>query len=218
VGELMTDDETAAPHIAIVGYGGSARSVQKAFEHLGVDASITLGHDELLASDGIVLPGNLAFGYAMAQIHAAQLKDVLGEALRKLTPVLGIGVGMQLLYESSSESGGADGLGWLAGKVARLSATAEHKVPHKASRPVVWHQKSPLNDSLDDACEFSYGHSYAVVPEDDSEILATADHGEEFVAAVQRGTLYGVQFRPEISLLCGLRLLKNYARQCVRTA
>ena len=150
----------------------------------------------------------------MAQIRTAKLEGILGETLRKLTPVLGIGVGMQLLYESSSESDGADGLGWLAGKVERLSATAEHKVPHKALRPVVWHRKSPLNDGLDDAYEFSYGHSYAVVPEDDSEILATADHGEEFVAAVQRGTLYGVQFHPEISRFCGLQLLKNYVAEC----
>ena len=204
--------------MGIVGYGGSARSVQSAFEWLGVDASITLDHDELLASDGIVLPGNLSFGHAMTQIRAAKLEDVLDEALRKLTPVLGIGVGMQLLYERSSESDGTDGLGWLAGKVERLSAATEHKIPHKAARPVVWHRKSPLNEGLDDACEFSYGHSYAVVPEDDSEIIATADHGEEFVAAVQRGTLYGVQFHPETSRDCGLQLLKNYLAQCARPA
>jgi hypothetical protein len=83
--------------VTIVGYGGSARSVQSAFKRLGVGASITLDHGEMLASDGIVLPGNLSFGQAMAQIRTLKLKGVLGEALKKRTPVLGIGVGMQLL-------------------------------------------------------------------------------------------------------------------------
>jgi imidazole glycerol-phosphate synthase subunit HisH len=213
----MTDDETAAPQIAIVGYGGSARSVQSAFERLGINASITLDHDELLASDGIVLPGNLTFGAAMRGIETAELSSVLTDALKDRRSVLGIGVGMQLFYESSPEPDETEGLGLLAGTVERLSCTADHKVPHKAWKPVAWRRKSPLNEGLDDACELYHGHSYAVLPEDDSEILATAEHGEEFVTAVQRGTLYGVQFHPESSRLYpGVHLLGNFARQCIR--
>jgi glutamine amidotransferase len=216
---MSQTDEKPTPRIAIVGYGGSARSVQKAFERLGIDAPITLNHDEVLVSDGIVLPGNLSFGHAMAQIQTAQLKGVLGEALKKRTPVLGIGVGMQLFYESSSEPDDTQGLGFLAGTVKVLPSTLDHKIPHKALKPVTWHQSSPLREGLDDACEFYHGHSYAVVPEDDSEILATAEHGEEFVTAVQRGTLYGVQFHPERSRpYPGIHLLGNFARQCVRPA
>jgi imidazole glycerol-phosphate synthase subunit HisH len=204
--------------VTIVGYGGSARSVQSAFKRLGVGASITLDHGEMLASDGIVLPGNLSFGQAMAQIRTLKLKGVLGEALKKRTPVLGIGVGMQLLYERSPEPDETEGLGLLAGKVECLSSTADHKVPHTAWKPVAWRRKSPLNEDLDDACEFYHAHSFAVVPEDDSEILATAEHGEEFVTAVQRGTLYGVQFHPESSRLYpGVHLLDNFARQCIRS-
>jgi imidazole glycerol-phosphate synthase subunit HisH len=216
---MSESNEQPMSRVAIVGYGGSTRSVQSAFERLGVNASITLDHDELLASDGIILPGNLTFGAAMRGIETAELSSVLKDALKDRTSVLGIGVGMQLFYESSPEPDHTDGLGLLAGKVERLSSTVDHKVPHKAWKPVEWRQKSPLNEGLDDACEFYHGHSYAVVPEDDSEILATAGHGEEFVTAVQRGTLYGVQFHPERSRpYPGIHLLGNFAKQCVRPA
>jgi imidazole glycerol-phosphate synthase subunit HisH len=213
----MTDDETAAPHIAIVGYGGSARSVQKAFEYVGATAVITLDHNDIASSDGIVLPGGLSFGHAMAQIRTAQLKGVLGEALKERTSVLGIGLGMHLFYEHSAESDDTQGLGFLSGAVELLPSTLDHKVPYTARMPVTWHQSSPLRKGLDDACKFPHGHSYAVVPEDDHEILATAEHAEEFVTAVQRGTIYGVQFHPEKSRPCGLQLLKNYVAECTRT-
>jgi len=212
-------DEHPTPRIVIVGYGGSSRSVQKAFEHLGVNTSITLDCDAIRTADGIIFPGGLAFSGAIGALRDADLSGVLKDALKTRTSVLGIGVGMQLFYEQSSEHGNTPGLGLLAGKVERLSSTADHKVPHKAWKPVAWRRKSPLNEGLDDACEFYHGHSYAVVPEDDSEILATAEHGEEFVTAVQRGTLYGVQFHPESSRLYpGVHLLENFARRCIRPA
>jgi glutamine amidotransferase len=203
--------------IAIVDYGmGNRRSVEKALEHVGARASISSDHSELRAAAGLIVPGVGAFPRAMAQLRASGLDALLRERVAAGTPVLGICLGMQLAFDSSTELGGAEGLGIVPGEVHPLQA-GEPKLPH-----IGWNEvqladtASPLLDSLPERCAFYHVHSLAPVPADDADVLGTAEYGAPFVTAVQRGSFYGVQFHPEKSSAAGLRLLANFAHICAR--
>jgi glutamine amidotransferase len=201
--------------IAVVDYGmGNRRSVEKAFEHVGARATLTNDHTRLRAAAGLVVPGVGAFPRAMERIRELGLDDLLRERVEAGTPVLGICLGMQLAFDSSTELGGAAGLGIVPGEVRALEAGGL-KLPH-----IGWNEVrlatsgSPLIDGLPDRCAFYHVHSFAPVPSLAEDVLGTAEYGAPFVTAVQKGSFYGVQFHPEKSSAAGLRLLGNFTRIC----
>jgi glutamine amidotransferase len=202
--------------IAVVDYGmGNRRSVEKALEHVGVRASISSDHGELRAAAGLVVPGVGAFPRAMESLRALGLDELLRERVAAGTPVLGICLGLQLAFDSSTERGGAAGLGIVPGEVRALEAGGL-KLPHIGWNEVRFTRPdSPLIESLPSSCAFYHVHSFAPVPATAGDILGRADYGARFVTAVQRGSFYGVQFHPEKSSAAGLRLLANFARICI---
>ncbi len=202
--------------IAVVDYGmGNRRSVEKAFEHVGARARITSDHAELRSAAGLVVPGVGAFPRAMASLRELGLDDLLRERLQEGTPVLGICLGMQLAFHSSTELGGASGLDIIPGEVRALQAQGL-KLPHIGWNEVRFEgPPSPLLDSLPDSCAFYHVHSFAPVPAAAEDVLGRAEYGSPFVTAVARGNFYGVQFHPEKSSAAGLRLLANFARICI---
>jgi glutamine amidotransferase len=203
------------PRVAILDYGmGNLRSVEKALEHVGVGAEITNDAETARSADGLILPGVGAFPKAMERMRELGLHALVSERLEAGTPVLGICLGLQLLFESSTELGGAEGLALLSGEVRELEA-GELKVPHIGWSPVRWEQPSPLTDGIDDETPFYFVHSFTPVP-DPGQVLGTAAYGERFACAAQSGSLFGVQFHPEKSSAAGLRLLSNFAGICAR--
>ncbi len=201
----------APARIAILDYGmGNLRSVEKALERVGAEPRITASADQARSADGIVLPGVGAFPRAMEMVLELELDALLAERLVAGTPVLGICLGLQLLFERSSELGGSQGLGLLEGTVTPLEA-GELKVPHIGWEPVRWERSAPLVDGLASQTPFYFVHSFGVRPGDDGDMLGTAEWGERFACAVARPPLYGVQFHPEKSSGAGLRLLANFA-------
>ena len=202
------------PRIAVLDYGmGNLRSVEKGLERSGAQASVTRDHQEIRSADGVVLPGVGAFPKAMRNLRDLGLDTVLEEVVSGATPTLGICLGLQLLFESSSENEGSAGLGFLKGAVERLSAPGL-KVPLIGWNPVTWAKGSRLTDGLPDSCPFYFVHSFAPLGIADEDRLGTAEYGEPFACAVEHGMLFGVQFHPEKSSVHGLRLLENFAAVC----
>jgi glutamine amidotransferase len=200
--------------IAILDYGmGNLRSAEKALEHVGAAAAVTRDHDRIRAADGIVLPGVGAFPKAMGEVRRLGFDGLLRERLGAGVPVLGICLGMQLLFEGSTELGGAAGIGLLEGGVEELAADGL-KVPQIGWNPVSWRRESELGEGLPEPCAFYHVHSFAPRPAREEDVVGTALYGAEFVSAVARPPLYGVQFHPEKSGPDGLRLLRNFVRVC----
>jgi len=202
--------------IVVVDYGmGNRRSVEKALEHVGADAHVSSDHDELRSAAGLVVPGVGAFPRAMERLRELGLDELLRERVAAETPALGICLGLQLAFERSSELGGAEGLGLIAGEVNRLRAP-KLKLPHIGWNEVRFAKPhSPLTAGLPQSCAFYHVHSFAAEPADEADVLGIADYGGPFVTAVQRGSFYGVQFHAEKSSAAGLRLLANFARICI---
>jgi glutamine amidotransferase len=200
--------------IAIVDYGvGNLRSVQKALERVGGTAVVTSDPAVLDAAQGIVLPGVGAFGDGMAQLRARHLVGPVLQQVDRGKPLLGICLGMQLLFEESDEMGTHQGLGLLAGRVVRFPE-GELKVPH-----IGWNRlqmvgggaEMALLEGISGGSHAYFVHSYYAAPEEPGDTLATTDYGLPFAAVVGRGRIFGAQFHPEKSQDVGLRLLKNYA-------
>jgi len=200
--------------IAILDYGmGNLRSAEKAFQHVGAHAVITKQHDEVRVADGVVLPGVGAFPKAMEAVRELAFDGLLRERREAGVPILGICLGMQLLFEESTELGGAAGLGLLAGKVEALDAPGL-KVPHIGWNPVSWRRASDLTDGLSEPCGFYHVHSFAKRTVDGDEVVGVASYGSEFASVVAADGVYGTQFHPEKSGPDGLRLLSNFAARC----
>lgn len=204
--------------IAVLDYGmGNIRSAEKALERLGARAEITRDHERIRAADGLVLPGDGAFPKAVEGIRSLALDRLLAERLDAGVPVLGICIGMQVLFEGSDELGGAEGLGLLRGRVRPLEAGGL-KLPQIGWNAVRWHRPSILTAGLPAAPAFYHVHSFAAVPDDPDIVLGTAEYGASFVSAVEHGSLWGVQFHPEKSSADGLALLGNFAGACTSRA
>ncbi len=196
--------------IAIVDYGmGNRRSVEKALEHVGAEPRLTADHETIRAADGIVLPGVGAFPEAMRRIRAGGLDELIDERARAGVPVLGLCLGMQLLFETSDEHEGATGLGLLPGRVTALRAP---RVPHIGWNLVTFERPSPLTDGLGDAAAFYHVHSLAPEPAVATDVVGRGEYGERFVSIVERDNVMGVQFHPEKSSRDGLALLRNFAK------
>jgi glutamine amidotransferase len=200
--------------VAILDYGmGNLRSVSKAFEHVGAGAVLTSDPERAADADGLVLPGVGAFPKAMEQVRERRLDRLISERIAAGVPVLGICLGYQLLFDSSVELGGAEGLGLMSGPVTGLDAPGL-KVPHIGWEPVSWASDSELSEGIADGTPFYFVHSFTPRPDDEAEVLGTAEHGERFACAAARPPVYGVQFHPEKSSTAGLRLLSNFVRIC----
>ncbi len=212
-GEDVPSDPGAAPTIAILDYGvGNLRSVEKALERVGAVAVRTADHAAIAAADGLILPGVGAFPRAIERIRERGLDELLRERVAAGTPVLGICLGLQLLFERSEELGGAEGLGFLPGTVAALAAPGL-KVPHIGWAPVRWERESRLTEGIPTETPFYLVHSFAPRPEP-GDLLGSAEYGQRFACAAERGNVFGVQFHPEKSSAAGLRLLANFAGVC----
>jgi imidazole glycerol-phosphate synthase subunit HisH len=197
--------------IAVLDYGmGNLRSVEKAFEHVGAEVEITHDAERIRAASGLVLPGVGAFPKAMRAIGERGLDALIHERREAGVPMLGICLGMQLLFERSVELGGADGLGLLPGEVRALDAPGL-KIPQIGWNAVAWKQESPLVAGLADPTAFYHVHSFAPVASN-GVVLGTAEYGSEFVSAVAGDGVWGVQFHPEKSGPDGLTLLKNFLK------
>jgi imidazole glycerol-phosphate synthase subunit HisH len=203
--------------IAVLDYGmGNRRSVEKALEHVGVRAIVTREHSELRAAAGLIVPGVGAFPRAMANLRDLGLDELLRERFQAGTPILGVCLGMQLAFDSSTELGGAAGLGIVPGEVHALQAGGL-KLPHIGWNEVRFTKPdSPLVADLPESCAFYHVHSFAVASADDRDVLGIAEYGQPFVSAVEHANFYGVQFHPEKSSAAGLRLLANFARICIQ--
>ena len=202
-------------NLAILDYGmGNLRSVEKAVQKVGANTARTTDPDEIRAADGLILPGVGAFPKAMARIRELGFDRLIREAVEKDTPILGICLGYQLIFETSIELGGEEGLGLLTGPVVQIPSQGR-KIPHIGWAAVTWRQPSPLTDGLRPGEPFYFVHSYVPEPEAD-ETLGTTEYGGEFACVAFRGNTFGVQFHPEKSSHAGLRLLENFAGICAR--
>ena len=196
--------------VTIVDYGsGNLRSVQKACEHLGAAAVVTDDPQRVAAADRLVLPGVGAFGDAMRELRARGLVEPILAHLKADRPFFGICMGLQLLFETGWEGGRHEGLGVLAGDVARFELPAGFKVPHMGWNTVAW-RAGRRPPGVDEGEHFYFVHSYHARPRDESVVAAVADYGGPFCAAVARGRLFATQFHPEKSQAAGLRLLRAF--------
>ncbi len=199
--------------IAIVNYGmGNLRSVEKAVERVGGLPEVTGEEARIAAADGLILPGVGAFPRAMDRLKSSGLGELIRRRAADRTPLLGVCLGMQLLFERSAELGGADGLGLLPGAVERLDSPGL-KLPHIGWSPVRIERRSPLTEAIADGEPFYFVHTFAPRPEPEA-LLASASHGERFAAVVGRHPVYGAQFHPEKSSAAGLRLLGSFTSIC----
>jgi len=196
--------------IAVVDYGlGNLGSVLKAFRHVGAPAELSADPALLGRADALVLPGDGAFGATMGEIRARGLDQLIGEAAAEGRWVLGICIGMQVLFEESEEHGRHRGLGLLAGRVRRLETGLP--VPHMGWNRLRWPRPHPLMDGIEQGTHVYFVHSYFCDAAPDV-VVATTDYGHDFAAVVARENVLGVQFHPEKSQAAGLRMIENFVR------
>jgi glutamine amidotransferase len=202
--------------ICIVDYGmGNLRSVEKALEHVGATATISSDPETLRGADGLILPGVGAFPKAMERVRELGLDELIRERRDAGVPILGICLGLQLLFDSTTELGGAAGIGLLPGGVSELDAP-ELKVPHIGWSPVRWEKPSRLTEGIESETPFYFVHSFTPLPQAE-DLLGSAAYGTRFACAAERENVFGVQFHPEKSSGAGLRLLANFAGVCAAT-
>ncbi|MFD0679987.1 MULTISPECIES: imidazole glycerol phosphate synthase subunit HisH [unclassified Paenibacillus] len=198
--------------IAIIDYGmGNLHSVSKAVERLGYEAVVTSDESEILAADGAILPGVGAFGDAMEQLRESRLDGAVVRYAQTGKPLLGICLGMQLLFTSSEEHGSHEGLNLLPGQVVRFQGS--YKVPHMGWNRLLYKQQSPLFAGIEEGHVY-FVHSYHALPEQASDLLAVTDYHQQVTAIVGRGNVYGMQFHPEKSGSLGMKLLGNFLDLC----
>lgn len=203
---------SGSPILGLVDYGsGNLRSVQRAIEHAGGSCVLVHSPADAQGCAALVVPGVGSFGDCARQLHEVGLWEFLREWLAADRPYLGICLGYQLLFESSEESPGVEGLGALKGKVVHFPRGGELKIPHMGWNQL--HLRTPsdrLVQGLGENPDFYFVHSYYPVPEDRECITTTCNYGVEFAASVTRGNLSAVQFHPEKSQELGLHMLRNF--------
>jgi len=201
--------------IAIVDYQmGNLRNVQKALERLGQTTLITDDPARLAEADKIVLPGVGAFEDAIGELKRRNLVEPIRSAAEKGLPLLGICLGMQLLFEKSFEDGEHDGLGLIKGQVVKFDLPGEYKVPHMGWNQLAVRKSTPLVEGISDGTHFYFVHSYFVVPDDPQDVACTTDYGAPFCSVVARDNLFATQFHPEKSQEFGQQILRNFAQLC----
>lgn len=197
--------------IGIIDYGrGNLRSVEKAFEFLGIEAVASADIDDLGKARGLVLPGVGAFDDAMSELRRTGLDSFIIDSVSSGLPFLGICLGYQVLFESSEEGGVQPGLGILKGSVKRFSLD-KLKVPHMGWNSIHLGKRSRVVGQELDGGYFYFVHSFYVEPEDPGIVLTETDYGQPFASGVEAGNLLGFQFHPEKSSRSGLSILRAFA-------
>jgi len=200
------------PLLGLVDYGsGNLRSVQRAIEHSGADCIHVLNAADTVGCSALVVPGVGSFGDCARQLREAGLWEVIKGWIAEDRPYLGICLGYQLLFDSSEESPGVEGLGVLKGRVVHFPKEPSLKIPHMGWNQL--HLRNPsdrLMTALGENPDFYFVHSYYPVPEDPSVITSTCSYGVDFAASVTKGNLSAVQFHPEKSQTIGLAMLRNF--------
>ncbi|MBD5132989.1 MAG: imidazole glycerol phosphate synthase subunit HisH [Clostridiales bacterium] len=195
-------------YTAIVDYGvGNLKSVANAMSHIGRETLVTSDPMELERADSIILPGVGAFPDAADKLRNLGLDKVLRVQSAK-KPILGICLGMQLLFDGSDEVRPCQGLGLVGGRVERIQT--DRKLPHIGWNSLTFHNDSPLFRGLDDGTYVYFVHSFCGLAQREADVIARTEYGASVVAAVGRGNVYGCQFHPEKSGEAGLQILKNF--------
>ncbi|MEZ8221840.1 imidazole glycerol phosphate synthase subunit hisH [Candidatus Fervidibacteria bacterium JGI MDM2 JNZ-1-D12] len=197
--------------ITVIDYGiGNLRSVTKALEFLGCQVTLTSDPNEVMRANKLVLPGVGAFGAGMRNLTQLGLVDAIRDAVQRGTPLLGICLGLQLLFDESEEMGRHEGLKLVRGKVVRFPETNNIRIPHMGWNALKIRKSEPLFKGVPDGAMVYFVHSYFPVPDDNSVIAATTEHGVEFVSAIAIDNIFGTQFHPEKSSKVGLQILRNF--------
>ena len=197
--------------VAIIDYdAGNIKSVEKALHYLGEEAVITRDRDTILGADRVLLPGVGAFGDAMEKLRTYELDKEIQEVVAKNTPFLGICLGLQLLFESSEESEGVEGLGILKGKVVRLPEESDLKIPHIGWNSLKYPNSGRLFTGIAEDSYVYFVHSYYLQAKDPSIVTATTEYGTLIHASVEQGNVFACQFHPEKSSEVGMQILKNF--------
>ena len=197
--------------IAIIDYdAGNVKSVEKALHFLGQEAVLTRDKDILLKADKVILPGVGSFGNAMEKLHQYDLIDVIYQIVEKGTPFFGICLGLQLMFESSEESPGVQGLGLLKGRIVRIPEVDGLKVPQIGWNDLQFPRESRLFKGFTGGEYVYFVHSYYLQAEDERDVAATTEYGVHIHAAVERGNVFACQFHPEKSADVGLHILRNF--------
>ena len=198
--------------IAIVDYGmGNIRSVINALREIGADGELLSDARAIAEQRKLILPGVGAFGEAMRNLKKSGLDRALDEARSAGAKILGICLGMQLMFSDSEEDGAHRGLDWISGSVKRFPDSAGLRVPHMGWNELRFAHDSVLTKGVGEKPDVYFLHSFHCVCANDADVLATSDYGAPFTAMVERGPLYGIQFHPEKSQLPGLAMLRNFA-------
>ena len=198
--------------LAIIDYGmGNLRSVQKGFEKVGHEATVSNDAAVIAAAEKIVLPGVGAFEDAMTELTRRKLVNPILEAIDGGKPFLGICLGLQLLFEVSHEHGEHKGLGVLKGECVRFDLPPEYSVPHMGWNQISIPGRPPILEGIAEGTYFYFVHSYYVVPDDRQVIATETDYGVQFCSMIWRDNMFATQFHPEKSQSDGLRILKNFA-------
>lgn len=197
--------------IAIIDYdAGNIKSVEKALQYLGEETVITRDREQILAADGVILPGVGAFGDAMQKLRDYGLVPVIQECVEKQIPFLGICLGLQLMFESSEESQGVEGLHLLDGKIVRIPSDGGLKVPHIGWNNLKLPKESRLFQGISEDVFVYFVHSYYLQAEDPGIVAATTEYGTLIHAAVEKGNVFACQFHPEKSSEVGMQILRNF--------
>ncbi len=199
--------------ITIIDYGaGNIASVTKAFEFLGYEAKVTSDPQEILTAKALVLPGVGSFGDAMQNIEQRNLVAPIKEYINSGKPFLGICLGLQLLFESSEESPGVEGLSILKGKIIKIPKIDDLKVPHMGWNSLKYNNKGMIFEGIEENSYVYFVHSYYLKAEEDI-VIARTHYAVDIDAAVEKENVTACQFHPEKSGKIGLQLLKNFARK-----
>ncbi len=197
--------------IAIIDYdAGNIKSVEKALQYLGEETVITRDAQTILSADGVILPGVGAFGDAMEKLHAYGLVSVIRECVEKKIPFLGVCLGLQLMFESSEESPGVEGLSLLPGKIVRIPADGGLKVPHIGWNSLKFPNEGKLFRGLAEDTYVYFVHSFYLQAEEAEIVKATTEYGTLIHASVEKDNVFACQFHPEKSSDAGMQILRNF--------
>ena len=197
--------------IAIIDYdAGNIKSVEKALKTLGQEVIVTRDADIILKADKVILPGVGAFGDAMGKLHDYGLVDVIYKVVEKNTPFLGICLGLQLMFESSEETPGVEGLGILKGKIVKIPENGDLKIPHMGWNSLHFQNNGRLFANLPQDSYVYFVHSYYLQADDETIVKATTDYSTCIHASVEKDNVFACQFHPEKSSDVGLTILKNF--------
>ena len=198
--------------IAIIDYdAGNIRSVEKALTALGEQPVVTRDKENILAADKLILPGVGAFGGAMERLHQYGLVEVIREAVKKGTPLLGICLGLQLLFERSDEGDGVEGLGILKGEILKIPDSPGLKIPHMGWNSLHIQNSGRLFKGIPENTYVYFVHSYYLQAEEEEIVKATTQYSTCIHASVEKGNVFACQFHPEKSSRWGLKILENFA-------